>query len=166
MNDLVKLATMIKDIRFTMMSTIGEDGSIYSRPMATQKLDEESFDGKLWFFTRNDSPKVDSINQDQHVNLAYANPDKQQYVSVSGTATLTADRAKIDELWNPALKAWFPEGKDDPALSLICVNVETAELWDSPPSKVVQLAGFVKAAVTGKPYNGKAHSEQINVNHH
>jgi general stress protein 26 len=64
------------------------------------------------------------------------------------------DKAKAKELWNVFYKAWFPEGLDDPKLALIRVDVDHAEYWDSPNSKVVQLAGLIKAAVTGKPAQG------------
>jgi general stress protein 26 len=152
-NDKQKLASVIKDIKFTMLSTVGQDGSIHSRPMGTLKLDEENFDGKLWFFSRKNSHKNFDIQNDQHVNLAYASPDNQQYVSVQGKAYLSSDKEKMKELWNPAFLAWFPEGLNDPELSLIEVRVERADLWDSPPGKVVQLVGFVKSVVTGKPYD-------------
>lgn len=164
MNDLQKLASFLKDIKFTMMNTIGKDGSIYSRPMATLDMEEENFDGRLWFFTRKDSPKVTEIESEQHINLAYADPDKQRYASVSGRGTLVQDRALMEKLWKPVFKAWFPEGLEDPEIALISVQVESAELWDSPPSKVVQLAGFVKSTLTGKPYNHQEHVQHINVN--
>jgi general stress protein 26 len=160
-SDLEKLAAMIKDIKFTMLSTVTADGSIHSRPMATQHLDVKSFDGTLWFFSKKSSFKNSDIKTEQHVNLAYANADKQQYVSVSGRAQISNDKQKMKELWNPLLKAWFPEGLEDPEISLIGVQVDNAELWDSPPSKVVQLAGFVKSAVTGRPYDQKNHSQHI-----
>ncbi len=143
-----KLHALIKDIRFTMMTTAMTDGSLRSRPMATQA--DES-DGTLWFFTDDHSAKVHEILIDTHVNLSYADPAKNDYVSVSGRATLVKDKAKAKALWNPLLKAWFPDGLDDPHLALIRVDVEQAEYWDSPNSKMVQLAGFVKAIVTGKP---------------
>ena len=165
MNDYEKLAGMIKDIKFAMFTTIGENGSLHSRPMGTLDLKPENFDGTLWFFSRKDSLKNNSIKKDQHVNLSYANPDKQQYVSVAGRAFITSDRSRMEELWNPILKAWFPEGLDDPELSLIGVNVESAELWDAPPAKVVQLLGFVKSAVTGKPYDSKSHNQHIDLRH-
>jgi general stress protein 26 len=162
MSDLERLASMIKDIKFTMLTTVTDDGSIHSRPMATQNLDE-TFDGTLWFFSKKHSFKNHDIQTDQNVNLAYANPDKQHYASVSGRAIISNDKSKMQELWNPLLKAWFPEGLEDPEISLIGVRVESAELWDSPPSKVVQLAGMVKSAVTGKPYDQKAHSQHIDL---
>jgi general stress protein 26 len=146
-----KLAELISDIEFAMLTTIEPDGSLRSRPMATQK---QEFDGDLWFFTRASAPKVNEVEQDQHVCVAFARPDKQHYVSVSGKARLVRDRAKIEELWNPAYKAWFPEGLDDPDLALIKVSAEKGEYWDGQTSVVAHLVGLAKAAVTGQSYQG------------
>lgn len=164
MNDLQQLASFIKDMKFTMMTTIGGDGALHSRPMATLKIDENKFNGQLWFFTKLNSPKSNEIEQDQNINLAYADIDSQRYVSVCGRASISQDRSMMEKLWNPIFSAWFPEGLNDPEIALISVQVESAELWDSPPSKVVQLAGFVKAKVTGQPYDGKSHQHHIDVN--
>jgi len=151
-----KLSEMIKDIEIAMLTTAEPDGTLRSRPMATQKFE---FDGDLWFFTRASSPKVDEIEQEHRVNVSYAAPDKKRYVSVSGRARLVRDKSKIKELWSPVLKAWFPKGLDDPDLALLKVSVEQAEYWDSPSSTVAHLVGFVKAVATGTTYqpgeNGK-----------
>ncbi len=165
MTDLQTLAHMISDIDFTMMTTAGRDGSLYSRPMSTQKIDKNNFDGELWFFTKRDSPKVHELEENQKVNLAYAQPDKQKYISVSGLANIVTDKEKMQDLWNPVYKAWFPEGLNDPQLCLIRVQAETAEFWDSPPSKVVQALGFAKAVITGKPYEQHGDNKQINLQH-
>lgn len=146
---LEQLREKIKGIRIAMLTTVDEDGSLRSRPMATQQAEH---DGDLWFFTPASSPKVGEVERDHHVNLSYADPDDQRYVSISGTARLVRDRAKAKELWNPMLKAWFPQGLDDPELALLHVQVQKAEYWDSPSGKMVQLAGFLKAVTTGKSY--------------
>ena len=148
--DIEKLHDLIHGIRFAMLTTIDDEGFLHSRPMATQKAE---FDGDLWFFTGAGSPKVGEVQRDERVNLSYADPDGNRYVSLSGTAQLVRDPVKAKELWNPALKAWFPEGLDDPNLALLRVRVEKAEYWDAPSSKMVQLVGFVKAIATGKPYD-------------
>ena len=148
-NDVKKLGELIKDISVAMMTTICDDGTLRSRPMVTQQV---PFDGTLWFFTRGDSPKVDEVRQHHEVNLSYAKPDAQHYVSVSGTAAVVRDREKLKELWNPMYKAWFPKGLDDPELALLRVDVSKAEYWDSPSSTMVHLVGFVKAIVTGQEY--------------
>ncbi|QSQ20881.1 pyridoxamine 5'-phosphate oxidase family protein [Pyxidicoccus parkwayensis] len=140
---------LIKGIKVAMMTTVEEDGSLRSRPMWTHDRD---FDGELWFFTREHSHKVDEVEHDHHVSLAYADPTRDRYVSVSGRCRLVRDKDKARELWNPTLKAWFPDGLDDPELALLCVRVERAEYWDTPSSRMVQLAGMVKAALTGESY--------------
>lgn len=151
---------LIGDIKFAMLTTIAPDGSLRSRPMSTLKTD---FDGDLWFFTEDDSPKVDEIIEEHHVALAYSAPEKQKYVSVSGLGSIVRDKQRIQELWTPAAKAWFPRGVDDPHIALLRVRVQSVEYWDSPSSKMVQLYGFAKAIVTGKrPDNlGEHHKAQL-----
>jgi general stress protein 26 len=141
-----KLKTLTEGIDFCMLTTIN-GGQLRSRPMSTQEFGS---DGELWFFTSDQTHKVDEIEADDRVNAAYSQPDDNVYVSVSGRASIVKDQQKIEELWNPILKAWFPEGLDDPTLCLLKVSVEEAEYWDSPNSKIVQLVGFVKALVTGQ----------------
>lgn len=146
-----KLQSLIEEIDFAMLTTIDTDGVLRSRPMSTQKAD---FDGTLWFFTSDKTHKVDEIEKDNRVNASYAKPDDNVYVSVSGKASITKDRQKMEEFWNPILKAWFPDGLDQPDICLLKVDVEQAEYWDSPSSTLVQIYGFVKAVVTGKPARG------------
>jgi general stress protein 26 len=143
-----KVYDMIKDVRVAMMTTIDADGALHSRPMHTMKPDAE---GDLWFFTRRSAPKVGEVERDHAVNLAFADPKAQNYVSVSGRATIVTDQRKIDELWSEPLRAWFPNGKDDPEVALVRVRPERAEYWDSPSSTIVHMVGYAKAAITGKP---------------
>lgn len=150
-----KLKSLTEGIDFCMLTTIN-GGQLRSRPMSTQEMGE---DGELWFFTSDETHKVEEIEADSRVNAAYSKPDDNLYVSVSGRAELVKDREKIEELWNPILKAWFPDGLEDPHLSLLRISVEEAEYWDSPNSKIVQLYGFVKAVVTGKPAGSGDHGK-------
>lgn len=158
-DDIKKLGELISDIKVAMLTTAMPDGTLRSRPMMTQTTE---FDGVLWFFTHADAAKTDEIRNDQHVNLAYAHPSKEHYVSVSGIGMVVRDRKKAEELWNPIYRAWFPDGLDDPNLALLRVQVTAAEYWDTPSSKVVQLAGFVKAMVTGKEYH-PGHNEKLSL---
>jgi general stress protein 26 len=148
-DQIQKLGELIKEVKMAMLTTVEEDGSLHSRPMATTKA---GFDGQLWFFTRDSSLKVDEIHKHVEVNVSYADPGKNTYVSISGKAQTIHDKGKATELWNPILKAWFPDGLEDPDLALLRVTAEKAEYWDSPSSKVVQLVGYVKAVTTGQTY--------------
>lgn len=129
-----------------MLTTI-DGGYLRSRPMSTQAAE---FDGDVWFFTSDNTHKIEEIEKDDRVCLAYSRPDSDTYVSVSGRVEIVRDRDKIRELWSPVLNAWFPEGLDDPHLCLMKVTAEQAEYWDQPSGEIVQLAGFVKALVTGE----------------
>ena len=150
-DDAKKLAKLIKGIKIAMLTTVDTDGTLRSRPMATQ---EQEFDGgALWFATDVNSHKVEEIRADSHVNVSYADPDDSRYVSVSGRAELVKDRAKVKELWGPGLKAWYPDGPDDPNIMLLRVDVEKAEYWDTPSNKLVQLVGFTKAILVGERYD-------------
>lgn len=143
---LEKVRKMIGDIRIGMMTTVNEEGRLMSRPMAAMQLDE---DGSLWFFTNKSAPKVAQIEQhDRQVNVSFANVSDSDYVSISGTAEELDDRAKIDELWNPQAKAWFPKGKDDPDLTLLKVHTDMAEYWDANDSTMVRLFEQARAALT------------------
>ena len=151
-----KLGELIKDINIAMLTTALPDGSLRSRPMAAR---HEDFNGTLWFFTRADSEKVHEIQDDQHVNVAFADEGSQTYVSISGRAIITRDRAKIEELWSPFVKAWFPNGKDDPQLALLKIEVESAEYWDAPSSTMVNVFGVAKALITRTPYTPGDHEK-------
>jgi general stress protein 26 len=143
---IAKTGELIKDVRICVMVTAAADGSMDARPMATQKAE---FDGKLWFLTRQESPKVAEIEEDSHVTLVYSDPKSENYVTVKGWATTNRDRAKIHELWNPMYKAWFPEGEDDPQIAVVRVDVTEAQYWEASSSKIVLGMKYLAAAVTG-----------------
>jgi general stress protein 26 len=155
---LSKLGELIRDIRVAMLTTIDEDGSLRSRPMAAPQV---AFEGELWFFTGSDAPKVEEAQQCHQVNVSFADPAQQCYVSISGTATLVRNRQKMGELWSPWLRTWFPHGLDEPNLALLKVEVEKAEYWDAPASTMVQLYGVVKATLTGKAPQAGEHAKLL-----
>ena len=141
-----KLNLLVKDIKIAMLTTVDE-GILRSRPMATQETD---FDGELWFFTSKQTHKAEEIEKDKRVNVAYAEPDDNRYVSMSGTAELVDDRAKLEEFWRPSYLAWFPKGLEDQNLILLKVSVEQAEYWDATSSSLVEALGLIKSLVTGE----------------
>ena len=155
---IAKIATMIKGARISMLTTIVEDGDLHSRPMANVESD---FDGNIWFFTAKSSPKVHDIENKPAVNVAFSDPEKQNYISLAGRAELIIDRALFEKYWSKAYEAWFPDGLEDPELSLLKITIESAQYWDSPSSPVAHIAGFIRSKVTGESGplgdNGVAH---------
>lgn len=146
--DFQKLREMIKEIDFCMLTTVDENNDLHSRPMSlNSEVDQQ---GNLWFFTSANSHKVSELRRMPKCNVSFAKPDDNRYVSITGTAELVKDKRKIEELWKPILKAWFPEGTDQPDLALLRVGIEKAEYWDSPSSTVAQAVSFVSALVSGR----------------
>ncbi len=158
--EIKKLRELVKDIDTGMLTTIDEDGTLHSRPMSTNG--EIESDGSLWFFTYASSHKVTEVEQHQQVNVSFSAPNKQRYVSMSGTAQLVQDDSKIEELWKPELQAWFPKGLDEPDIALLKVNVQKAEYWDAPSSFVAHTIGLVKAITTGEKASS-SENEKINL---
>ncbi len=146
-DELDRLAGLIEGIKVGMLTTIGNDGSMRSRPLQTLLMDERA---RLWFFVEAESPKTEEMQAHDHqVCLTYADPDKMSFVSVSGTGRLVRDRERMRELWTPFAKPWFPRGVDDPSLALLEVRLDKAELWDSPGSATMRMTGLLKALGTG-----------------
>ncbi|MCC2658069.1 MAG: putative ral stress protein 26 [Panacagrimonas sp.] len=146
---MTRLRDLIQHIQTAQLVTMDTDGVMRGRPMATQPLGEDE-ESELWFFTREYSAKVDNVLAHPEVCVTYADPANNSYVSVSGKAELVRDRDKIEKLWRPVLKAWFPEGVDDPDLALLRVDIVSAQYWDATSSKLVQLFGLIKALATGQ----------------
>ncbi|MET7969679.1 pyridoxamine 5'-phosphate oxidase family protein [Micromonospora sp. NPDC005305] len=143
-----RVTELIRDARICLLTTTAVDGRLVSRPMGLQ---EAEFDGDLWFFAYADSAKVRQIRVNPQVNVGFSDQRHHAWVSVAGTAVEQWDRARAERLWNPLLKAWFPDGLDTPGITLIRVHAGSAEYWDAPGSTVVNLLGLARAAVTGQP---------------
>ncbi|SMH47357.1 General stress protein 26 [Rathayibacter oskolensis] len=143
-DDIAQIAELVSSAKIGLLTTVTATGQLVSRPLAAQDTD---FDGNLWFFTQDPSPKVDDIRANPSVNVAFES--KKGYLSVAGSASVVHDTAKIDELWTPSVSAWFPEGKEDPTIALLRVQAETVELWAMDEPRPVVLFKVLKAAVTG-----------------
>lgn len=141
--DIDHLENLIRGIRIAMMTTVCKDGTLCSRPMATQ---EPHFDGGLWFYTKADSDKVGEVEEEGQVNLTYENSLESIYVSLSGRATLVQDRQLIEGLWHEDLRVWFPEGVNDPLLALMRVDVDKWAYWDAQSSAMSEHTGTLKDA--------------------
>jgi general stress protein 26 len=138
-----KLYDLIDDIKFCMLTT--QDGNILrSRPMAHKEADES---GALWFFTHVSAHKNFEVEKEHQVNLAYAAPGSQNYVSLSGTATIERNQAKVRELWSDMDKVWFKNGPDDPDVVFLKVVPHEAEYWDGV-GIVGQTFGYLQLKLT------------------
>lgn len=148
-NDFKSLVSKIQDIKVGMFTTMCKDNQLRSRPMTTCEVEDDGF---LWFFTSINSKLIDDLIEQDNVNISYTDINKNVFISVKGQAILVRSKTKIEQLWNPLAKAWFPKGLEDPELVLVKIQVNQAEIWDSGSSKIVILAKIIKAIVTGAAY--------------
>lgn len=147
---LDKFVEMVKDVRICMLITHHHSENISGRPMSFNKIDA---DGTMWFFGKASSKKVDELEADKNVSIAVVNEKNNIYLMINGSAELHTDKTKMEELWNPIMKAWFPEGIDDPDMILIKVTPHEINYWENSSSKMVVLFGMLQAIVTGKEYD-------------
>jgi general stress protein 26 len=118
-----------------------------TRPMGVQKVCDQ---GNFWFMSAADSDKNQEIKADSRVQLYICNTKNYEFLSVYGHATISRDKDKINEFWSDIHKAWFPEGKDDPRITIIKVTPEEGFYWDTKDGKLVSLLKIVASAVVGK----------------
>lgn len=146
--DLRKLGELIDGIDTAMLTTRAFDGSMVSRPLQTLAFD---CNGELVFFTGADSHKIEELAENPEVNLSYAHPKAQRYVSIRGRARIDRDRKTIDELWSSPQKIFFPQGKDDPNLIVLRIRVQDAAYWESAGNFVARALDFAKGLLSGNP---------------
>ena len=153
-----EIRKLVADIRYGMLTTVEKDGTLHSRPMATQQIEE---DGSLYFFLYNHSPKTDEIQKDHHVNVSFSEPKDNKYVSLSGKGWIVQDKDKMKELWNPLLKTWFPKGLEEPNIALLRVTIDRAEYWNYSSGTILKLVGFAKSIVTGRRAENMGSNEKV-----
>lgn len=148
-----ELYELIEGIEIAMFTTRRADGQLVSRPMATQ---QRTGGADLWFVTDLSTHKLDELRFDPHVNVAYYNNKTREWVSVSGTASVSQDRQKIEELYRPDWHAWFPgEGAtsgtpEDPRIALILVDVETVTYMKTEKPRPMVLFEVARGILTGE----------------
>lgn len=140
-----KIQDLAKEIRVCMFCTY-DQGKLKSRPMYQQDADDA---GNIYFFSKKDSDKNNEISADNTVDLLYGDGG-EKYLSLRGKASINEDRSLIEKYWNPFLKVWFPDGKDDESISVIVVKVEDGYYWDIKHSRMLSLAKMALSMFTGE----------------
>ena len=152
-----KIAELIKDVKFAMMTTVTHEGHLHACPMTTSETDLTA--KEIWFIGDKKTETVADIKNNPQVNLSYACQQDKDYVSINGTAELVDDADKLNELWSPIYNAFYEHGKEDADIQLIKVVPNGAEYWLSG-NTVVNMFKMTAAAVQ----DGKT-AEKLGENH-
>lgn len=142
-----KFKKLAEEIRVCMFITNTNADDEHTRPMSTIEVEEN---GTLWFFTDIRSIKIEEVAADKEVHLTYAHPGKESYMDVWGSAKVVTDKQQIKDKWSPIIKAWFPDGVDDPNIALLKIKPNQCYYWDAETGKMIQFLKMAAAAITGK----------------
>lgn len=142
-----KLKSLVDDIMICLFCTnLKTDDGATCRPMTAIKVCDQ---GNIWFYSEKNSDKNKAIVTDKNVQLFFSHPAKGSYLIVNGVAEIILDKTTIEELWTPAAKIWFKEGKDDPTISIIKVKPTSAYYWDTDGNRMINILKMVASVITG-----------------
>jgi general stress protein 26 len=144
---IAELQRLIDGIPVAMVTTVATDEALHSRPMLLEHVEPNA---TLVFLTHLSSQKTRDVQRDPRVNITFVSGKGDRYVSVSGTARISHDEARMRELWSATYRAWFPGGPDDPDSAIFTVTIDRVDYWDVPSSKLVRLWGVARAVATGQ----------------
>jgi general stress protein 26 len=141
-----KIQKLIDSSNVCLFTTQLSEKPLSTRPMGTMKADD---DGNIWFFSNSYSNKNREIKDDNRVQLFYSNNGNSEYLSIYGEAQILNDQKRINELWNPIVRAWFLGGKTDPDITIIKVKPAHVYYWDTNHNKMISLLRIFAGAING-----------------
>lgn len=118
-----------------------------TRPMTVQKIAE---DGTISFLVANDSHTYQDISNEPEIKLYFQGSAHSDFLYLEGRASLSADKNKIKELWNPLFKTWFTQGQDDPRIAVIEFFPATGYYWDNKHGNMIAGIKMMIGAAIGK----------------
>ncbi|RVV99208.1 general stress protein [Mesobaculum littorinae] len=108
----------------------------HPRPM-TAILDEEGEEhGPLWFFTSRKASLSKALGSPSPAIASFVSKGHDIFATIRGTLREDTDPQVVERLWNPHVAAWYEEGKDDPQLVLLRMDLSSAEIWENGSSLV------------------------------
>ncbi len=145
---LERIREMVKKAESCFFCTAVSTGSTgATRPMSVQQVDDA---GDLWFLSAADSHKNNEIARNSAVRLFFQASEHSGFLTLTGTASITRDKARIEDLWEPILKTWFTEGVDDPRITAIRVVPAGGYYWDNKHGNAVAGIKMMVGAAIGK----------------
>ena len=145
-DDRATVADILEATDIAVLTYQSLAGALVSTPMGMQDFEDP---GTIWFITERSSDKVKALEADPRVNVSCSS--NKGWVSLSGTAHVSDDRAKLKELWDASAGAFMSGGPEDPDNVLLRIEGDTAEYWENP-GKLAIAVQMAKGLVTdGEP---------------
>ncbi len=135
-----KFWSALEDVRSVMLA-VGHARHVPMAPFVRPQ------DKAIWFITAQDTDIIRAIEAAETSALMIVAGEADLHARIEGTASVVADRAKLEELWSPAVETWF-DGIDDPAARLVRFAPAAAEVWIGAGTLGFAYA-MIKARLTG-----------------
>ena len=132
---LMDVSELMKDIDFCMLTTVGENGMLHSRPMSNNR--NVKYEGDNYFFSYADKDVCSEIQKNPGVSVSFSVPDEMTFVSIGGKAELVHDKEMMRKYWVDELEHYFPGGLDEPGIVLIKVNAQIITVWKDNEEHVI-----------------------------
>lgn len=142
-----KIKDLVDESKSCFFCTSGAGQEAHARPMSVQEIDD---DGNLWFLSAVDSLKNEELQSDASVKLYFQGSAHSDFMELNGVANVSQDKEKIEELWEPVVKTWFTEGKDDPRITVIKVTPTEGYYWDTKHGRAIAGIKMLIGAAIGK----------------
>jgi general stress protein 26 len=126
---------------------VSSPGPHPARPMNVRDVDQV---GDLWFLSASDSHKNLELETDPSARLFFQASPHTDFLELNGHAHVLPDRPRLDELWEPALKTWFTQGKNDPRITVIRFTPTDGYYWDTKHGMMVAGIKMIIGAAIGK----------------
>ena len=143
---LAKIRELVGKAKNCFFCTTAADGRTGARPMNVRQVDDR---GDLWFLSASDSHQNEEIARDPSVQLYFQGSAHSDFLQLRGRATISTDRSKVDELWEPVIKTWFTGGKDDPRITVIRFTPTDGYYWDTKHGNTIATAKMLIGAAIG-----------------
>lgn len=131
----------LEDVRAGLMEV---DGRLF--PMSPNVSDED--DGVIWFLTAHGTDAAKAAQAGKTIRFAFCDTGSGLHGSVKGTAAVSNNKEKLDEIWSFVAASWYEDGKEDPDLVLVQFTPKEGEIWLSPESGAMFLFETIKANIT------------------
>jgi general stress protein 26 len=142
-----KIKELVEEAQTCFFCTKPSSEGSHSRPRSVQQIDDA---GNIWFLSANDSYKNEELEANPLVDLYFQGSTHSDFLHLKGSATISTDRDKIKELWEPVLATWFTEGVEDPRITVIKVEPSEGHYWDNKHGNAVAGVKMIIGAIIGK----------------
>ena len=131
----------LDEARIVMLGLVGGEPH-HMQPMAA--FGDMAGDA-IWFFTKKDTDLVSQTGAGHDAMICLMARDMEFQASIHGALTQEIDRAKLEQFWSPFVSAWYPEGKDDPDLTMVRLDPKDARVWVSTRGPITYPLQIAKA---------------------